>query len=169
MTLYSLVPWKRHRVGIAVRPDRSEHPFWSLQRQTNRLFDGFFGNFGIEPFGRDGDWYAGFSPDMNVTEDDKNVHVSVELPGMDTGDIELSLSDNALTIKGEKKAENEHEEKGYHRVERSYGTFERIVNLPAEVDEAGAEAKFEKGILTIVLPKKALEERKAKRIAIKNN
>ena len=107
--------------------------------------------------------------DMNVTEDDKNVFVSAELAGMDAKDIELSLSDNLLTIKGEKKEEKDHEDKGYHHIERSYGTFERVLNLPSEVDETKTEAKFEKGILKIALPKKALEERKAKRIAIKGS
>jgi len=169
MTLYSLVPWKRNRSNIAVRSSGNENPFWALQQQTNRLFDDFFDSFGMEPFGRAGDWGVGFSPDANVTEDDKNVHVSVELPGMDAEDIELSLNDNVLTIKGEKKQEHEQRDKGYHHIERSYGTFERVLNLPAEVDDAKAEAKFEKGVLRVALPKKALEERKVKRIAIRNN
>jgi HSP20 family protein len=119
----------------------------------------------MKPFGGCGK----FNPDMNVTEDDKNVYVSAELAGMDAEDIELSLSDNVLTIKGEKKEEKENKDKGYHHIERSYGTFERILNLPAEVDEAKAEAKFKKGVLKIALPKKTLEERKAKRIAIKSS
>jgi len=169
MTLYSLVPWKRNKRNIAVRRGGYGSPFWALQQQTNRLFDEFFDSFGIEPFGRGGDWGVGFSPDTNVTEDDKNVHVSVELPGVDAEDIELSLSDNVLTIKGEKKAENEHQDKSYHHIERTYGAFERVLALPAEVDESGAEAKFAKGVLKIALPKKALEERKAKRIEVRNN
>jgi len=165
MTLYSLVPCRRKSHGVATRRGEWEYPFWALRQQTNRLFEDFFNGFGMEPFGGDGK----FNPDMNVTEDDKNVYVSAELAGMDTEDIELSLSDNVLTIKGEKKGEKEHKDKGYHHIERSYGTFERILNLPAEVDEVKAEAKFEKGVLKIALPKKALEERKAKRIAIKGS
>ncbi|HIJ72104.1 MAG TPA: Hsp20/alpha crystallin family protein [Planctomycetes bacterium] len=169
MTLYSLVPWKRNRSNIAVRRGGYEHPFWSLQRQTNRLFDDLFDNFGIEPFGRAGEWAGGFSPDTNVTEDDKNVYVSAELPGMDTGDIDLSLNDNILVIKGEKKQEQESRGKGCYHIERSYGTFERVLNLPCEVDQSKADAKFEKGVLNITLAKKVQDERKVKKIAIRNN
>ena len=169
MTLYSLVPWKRNRRNIAVRRSGNENPFWPLHRQTNRFFDDFFDSFAIEPFGRGVDRAGGFSPDTNVTEDEKNVYVSAELAGMDAGDIDLSLNDNILTIKGEKKDEQEHRDKGYHHIERSQGTFERVLNLPAEVDQVKADANFAKGVLNITLPKKALEDRKVKKIAIRNN
>jgi HSP20 family protein len=169
MTLYSIVPLKRNKRNVAVRLGECEHPFYALGRRTNRLFDEFFDSFGIEPFGRFADWSSGFRPNTNVTEDEKHVYISAELPGMDAENIEISLSDEALTIKGEKKQENEQQGKGCHHIERAYGSFERVINLPAEVDEDKAEAGFEKGILKITLPKKAVEGRKAKRIAIKNN
>jgi len=169
MTLYSIVPWIRNRRNVAVRRGECEHPFYALGRRTNRLFDEFFDSFGIEPLFRGVDWAGSFKPDTNVMEDENHVYISAELPGMDAENIEISLSEEALTIKGEKKQENEQQDKGFHHIERSYGSFERVINLPAEVDEDKVEAKFEKGVLKISLPKKAVEERKAKKIAIKNN
>lgn len=161
MALKDLIPIRKRSVPVR----REESPFETLRREMDSLFDSFTRAFDIEPFWerRLGD----FSPSVDVTENDKEVKVSAELPGMDDKDIEVSLSKDSLTIKGEKREEKEDKGKDYYRMERSYGSFSRTIPLPVEVDTDKAEATFKKGVLEIRLPKtaKALEERK--KIAVK--
>ena len=140
-----------------------ESPFRALQREMNHMFD----NFWMEPLEQFEDWTGTFVPAFNLSENDKEVFVSAELPGMDEDDIELIVDDNALTIKGEKKLESEEEESGYYTRESSYGSFRRIVDLPAEVDQNKAEAKFKKGLLKVHLPKTQEAQSKTRNIEIK--
>ncbi len=90
---------------------------------------------------------------VNVSEDEKNLIVTAELPGIDEKKIDVTLSDNVLTIRGEKTFEKETEDENYYLSERSYGSFERSLSLPTEVDSEQVDATFEKGVLKIVLPK----------------
>jgi len=165
MSITNLIPWKRDK-KIAVQRE-SAQPVDILQRDMNRLFDEFFGrDFGLAPF----EWFdeklGGFNPSVDIVETDKDIQVSAELPGMTEKDIEVSLSGNLLTISGEKKEEREEKDKNYHRVERSYGAFRRSMTLPAEVNGEKVVASFNKGVLTITLPK--VETGKpAKKITIK--
>jgi HSP20 family protein len=150
---------------MALLPSRrkeGERPIVSLQREMNRLFDDFFGrDFFVEPFRGMGEW----RPAMDVAETDNAVLVKTELPGLDAKDVEISLSGDVLTIKGEKKEEKEEKTKSFHRVERHYGSFERAIRLPASVKADKVEATFKNGVLTIELPK--TEESKAKSVKIK--
>lgn len=150
--------------------------FPSLFEDTNqwmqrwdRMFDSFFnralGNWGTQPGW--GNTLSTFTPAINVAESDRDYKVTVELPGMDEQDIELSLHRDHLTIKGEKKQEHEEKGNGFHRVERSYGSFQRMIPLPQEVDAEQVTANFQKGVLTITLPKLPEMQSGAKRIAIK--
>jgi HSP20 family protein len=94
--------------------------------------------------------------------------VETSLPGFDPDEVDISISENVLTIKGEKKHEEEKEEKGkYHYRERRYGAFQRTITLPAEVKAEAAEATFDKGELKLTMPK--VEAAKAKRIEVKAN
>jgi HSP20 family protein len=142
----------------------SESPFRSLRREMNRIFDDFW----LEPFGAFEEWPGSFVPTIDVVEDDKEIRISSELPGMDEKDISVTVSDSTLTIQGEKKQEQEEKEKGFYRRESSYGTFHRVVDLPADVNEDKAEAEFRKGVLKIRLPKTAEAQTKAKKIKIKS-
>jgi HSP20 family protein len=144
---------------------RDESPFRSLQREMNRMFE----NFWLEPFGAFEEWPGAFVPTVDVTEEDKEVRISAELPGMDEKDIDVTVRNNILTIQGEKKQEQEEKQKGFYRKESSYGTFRRVIDLPAEVDESKAEAEFKKGILRIRLPKTAEAQTKTKKIKIKSS
>jgi HSP20 family protein len=92
-------------------------------------------------------------PVVDVSETDKAITVSAELPGMDPGDVSISLDRNRLTIKGEKKFDQEEKKENFHRVERSYGAFCRVLNLPGEVHEDQVKASFKNGVLTVVMPK----------------
>ena len=109
------------------------------------------------------------APRIDVSETDKTVEVTAELPGVEEADIDVSLKDDVLTIKGEKKSETKTEEKDYRMVERSYGAYERSVRLPCEVKDDKVDAKFKNGVLTITLPKSTDAEQKVKKIPVKAN
>lgn len=153
MAITDLIPWKREEREAPVRQE--EQSAQSLQQEMNRLFDEFFTGFDLAPFrGFEGTWDA-FSPSVDVTESDNEIKVSAELPGLDEEHIDVSLSRDALTIKGEKKEEREQTGENYYRMERSYGNFQRTIPLPCEVDTDDVDAVFKNGVLTIKLPKTA--------------
>jgi HSP20 family protein len=108
-----------------------------------------------------------FSPKVDVTENEKEFNISAELPGMDDKDIDVSLQNDMLTIRGEKKEEKEDKGKDYYRMERSYGYFSRTIPLPVEVETDKVDAKFKKGVLTITLPKTAKAVAETKKISVK--
>lgn len=135
--------------------------FDRLRKEMDRLWDSFFEG---RPGGRnreEGEWL----PSLDVAETKGDLVVKAELPGMDPKDIDISLSEGVLTIRGEKKQEKEEREEGYHLIERSYGSFTRSIRLPKEVQSEKIEASFKNGILKVVLPKS--EEAKKKEIKIK--
>jgi len=145
-----------------------EYPFASFQREMNKLFDDFFGGFELSPWAPvERRLTAAFTPHVDVSETDKEIKVSAELPGMDEKDIDVSLTRDTLTIKGEKKEEKEDKGKDYYRMERSYGSFTRSVPLPVEVDTDKVQASFKKGVLEITLPKTARAIQETKKIPVK--
>lgn len=165
MAIRNLVPdlWKRREPSFL---DRPESAFSQLHQEMNRLFEDFFHGFDL--VSREGSIYN-FSPRVNVKESDTKIHVSAELPGMDIDDIDISLSKDILSIRGEKKEEKESKEGNYYHMERSYGRFERHIALPGEVDADKIEANFKNGVLTVDLPKKGDTAKPAKKIAIKSD
>jgi HSP20 family protein len=128
------------------------------------LFDNFFRGFDLEPLESR---FGTFAPHIDISESDKDITVSAELPGMDEKNIEVSLSDDMLTIKGEKKEEKEDKGKDYYRKERSYGSFSRTIPLRVEVQADKVDATFKKGVLTVTLPKSEKALKAAKKVAIK--
>jgi HSP20 family protein len=96
---------------------------------------------------------------MNVSETESEVRVSAELPGVKEDDIDVSLNDDVLTIRGEKRFERKDEKENFHFVERSFGTFQRSIRLPFPVNPEQVQANFENGVLTVTLPKSAQQER----------
>jgi HSP20 family protein len=149
------------------------HPFADLRQQIDRVFEGFFGNF-LTPFGRPYvDQTAPFfgaslqSPNVEVKELADSYEISAELPGIDEKDIELTLRDGMLTLKGEKKSEKKEEKENLYVSERSYGSFMRSLQLPENVDAQRVSAQFDKGVLTVRLPKSAEKPSNAKKIDIK--
>lgn len=163
MALSDLIPWYRER-GVE-RSQRREDPFWALQREMNRMFDDFTRGFAVAPWSR---WDPeGFSPRIDVRETEQEVVVSAEMPGLEEKDFELTLTENVLTLKGEKR--HEHEEKGsIYRVERGYGAFQRSVQLPCEVEAEKAIARYEKGVLSVTLPKAPSAQRRTHHIDVKS-
>ncbi len=133
-------------------------PLFSLHREMNRLFDDFMGGAPVAGQGQSG---AGnmINAHMNVSETENEIRVSAELPGVGEEDVDVSLNDDVLTIRGEKKFEREDEKENFHFVERSYGTFQRSLRLPFPVDPEQVKASFENGVLVVTLPKSAQQER----------
>lgn len=138
-------------------------PFASLHRDMEKLFDDFTRSWPAQTAGA-----AALAPSIDVHETDKGLEITAELPGVDEKDVEVTLADNVLTIKGEKKSE--HEEKAEGRVfsERSYGMFRRSFSLPYNVEGDKVDAKFDKGVLKITLPKSPELQQKTQKIAIKS-
>lgn len=120
----------------------------TFRNQMDRLFDNLFED-GWKELPAVGDW----SPSMDVSETKDAVIVKAEVPGMESTDIEVSMQENLLTIKGEKKEEKEEKNERYHRTERSYGMFTRTVQVPMSVDASAVTAAFKNGLLTVTLPK----------------
>jgi len=154
---------------------RAWHPLETLQREVDRIFDDFTRGTWRWPFMRQGrleplwrgelGWAA--SPAVDIAERDDAYEITAELPGMDEKDIELTVSEGTLTIKGEKSEEKEEKKKDYYVSERRYGSFQRSFGLPDGVDPDKIEAAFKKGVLTITLPKTPEAQKAKKKIAVK--
>ncbi|MBI1370492.1 MAG: Hsp20 family protein [Planctomycetes bacterium] len=166
MQISDLIPWGRDRNEVARQQGDGDNPLLNLQRDINRVFDDFWSRFD-RSVGVSNGLLSVTGPRTDVTETDEAVDVSVELPGMDEKDIDVSLSDDVLTIRGEKKAEREEKKKGYYLAERSYGSFYRSIPLPPGVDSGKAEAQFKKGVLTVTLPKTPEAQAKVRKIEVK--
>jgi HSP20 family protein len=132
----------------------------SIQDEMNRLFDDFFGRPVLKTGWTEGVW----SPTVDISEDKENVIIKSEMPGMSKDDVKISIQDNVLTLKGEKKQEKEEKDKNYHRIERNYGSFCRSFQLPTSVKSDKVKASYKDGVLSVTLPK--TEEVKPKEIPV---
>ena len=132
----------------------------TLQEEVNRLFStGLTPSFGDEGIGR-GAW----NPSVDIYENKDHIVLEAELPGMNREDFELTIENNMITLRGERRFEKKDDSDNYHRVERSYGSFTRSFTLPQTVTGDGATAEYRNGVLRVTLPKR--EEAKARRIEI---
>jgi HSP20 family protein len=134
--------------------------FSTLQDRMNRLFRESYGPEG----GEESLTSSRFAPPVDVYEDEHNVTLKIEVPGIDEKDIDVRIENNVLTVHGERKFEKEEKEENFRRVERQYGSFTRTFALPNTVDSEKVSANYDKGILKIALPKKA--EAKPKQIKV---
>jgi len=167
MAMTDLIPWRRRKGNIEMARD-VDGWMGSFHREVDNLIDRFFGDGRAGLLGFPENFGGGeFMPRMDISENDKAIKVTAELPGMDENDIDITLTQNSLTIKGEKKEETEEKEKDFYRIERRYGSFHRVIPLSAEVDETKAEADFKKGVLKITLPKTAEAQQAIKKIKVK--
>ena len=139
------------------RPFGELSPF---RKEMDRLWNRFLGE---TPFART--FNEMWSPSVDISETKDDFVVKAELPGLEAKDVNVSISGNVLTIKGEKKAEEEEKDEHYHRVERYSGSFQRVFQLPSGVKADKVEASFDKGVLKVTLPK--VEEAKKKEIEVK--
>jgi HSP20 family protein len=156
MNMKNLIPWNRSTQASQVE---ESSPLLSLHRQMNRLFDDFFRDFDLR-LPRNG-WSLGW-PSVEVKEDDKAVRIVAELPGLEEKDIDVSLRDGVLTLRGEKKAENDNPL--YN--ERWHGQFSRSFDVGSEVDPDKVSASFKNGVLTVTLEKLPETQSRTRKIAI---
>jgi HSP20 family protein len=162
MDMRSLLPFGRRDVAAA------EDPFTAMRREMERVFEDMTKGmsltrpaFGLGPM----------APRMDVKETDAAIEITAELPGVEEKDVEVELVGDVLTIRGEKRQSREEGEKdkGWYLMERAYGSFLRQVPLPVEVEADKVEARFEKGVLHVTLPKSAPAAARARKIAIKGS
>lgn len=154
MAFRDLIPWSRQEnrfpVPVSAERDRDrDNPLLSLHREVNRLFDNVFPGFGIPTLGgfdRSLSW-----PNLELGDTDKEIRITAELPGLEEKDVEITVEDGVLTLRGEKRSATEDKDRGYS--ERSYGRFERSIALPRGVEHDKSTATFDQGVLTITLPK----------------
>ena len=146
--------------------------FRSFRTEMDRLFDRFTTGFGWPslalpsfPAPLAGNGFA--APAVDLTEDEKAYRIAAELPGMDEKDVEVAISGDTLTIKGEKRQEKETKEPNFYLSERSYGSFQRAFALPDGIDRDKIDARFAKGVLTVILPKTAEVQQQSKKIEVK--
>jgi HSP20 family protein len=164
MGFRDLIPWSKNHDVVQRREE--QNPFLTLHREMNRLFDDVFSGFGLmsrTPASMEGrfSW-----PHVELSETEKALKVTAELPGMEENDVQVELANGALVIRGEKKVESEGDGKLFS--ERYYGSFERRIPLDG-VQEDKAEASFKNGVLTVTLPKSEDARQNVRRIAINSN
>jgi len=146
---------------MAIMRWRPTRDLLNIREEMNRLFDDFFSGW---PERRKGLLEGEWAPTIDVAETENDIVVTAELPGVEQDGVDITITDDILTLKGEKKEEREVKKENYHRIERSYGSFQRSVNLPTGVQSDKAKASYKDGVLKITVPK--AEEAKPKQIKI---
>jgi HSP20 family protein len=149
---------RRHRGWF----DR-QHPFSSLREEIDEVFSHYF-----SPGNREKTSGGAFelSTSLDMSETKNAINVALDVPGVDEGDIEISLNNGALEISGQREEETEEKDANYHRIERTYGAFRRRIALPCEVEEDKIKAKLKKGVLKITLPKSENAKSNGRKIEI---
>jgi HSP20 family protein len=167
MAIRDLIP--RSKRNFPARRQETEDPFYSLQQEMNRIFDRFSRGWGLdEPAAGFPEVSGAYVPRVDVSENEKEVRVEAELPGLDEKNVEVMITDGSLVLKGQKEAEREERDKNYYRMERSYGFFQRAIPLPQSVDKNKAQAVFQKGVLVVTIPKSAESRQDVKKIPVKS-
>jgi HSP20 family protein len=161
MVIRDLIPRTNRGRDVTVGRGEENNPFFALHREMNRLFDDVFRGFDLAPSGSER--FAMGWPNIEVSETEKDVKVTAELPGLNEKDIQVELANGILSIRGEKKTETEDKDRLFG--ERYYGRFER--RIPVEdVEQDKVAASFKNGVLTVTLPKSPDAQQKVKRIAV---
>jgi len=183
MDIKKLAPWnwfKKEQEGKMLPVRRQEtqtpyaDPFVQIRQEIDRIFDTAFSGFDFPSlgFGREltpmaqTDW---LKPTLDIGASDKEYTISVELPGVDEKEIQLELINDTLKIKGEKQQQKEEKEKNYYRMERSYGSFQRVLSMPEDADQGNINAVYKNGIMKITIPRKAAPKTEVKQIEIKTS
>ena len=166
MALKELIPWKRTGNELATRQDSMFAPFDQFRREMDNIFNGFLTDWPVSTSRMLDRRLGNFMPQIDVAETEKEVRVTAELPGLEEKDVDVTLTQGVLTIKGEKREEHEENKRDWHHSELRYGMFERAIQLPAEIDADKAKASFKKGVLKITLPKTAEAQKNRRQIPI---
>ncbi len=154
--MFDLLPWRREEEETSSLPTP-----WLFRREFDDMIERFFGDDSMITRGSLG---RIFTPAVNIAENENEITVTAEIPGMEKNDLDVSLTGDMLTIKGEKKVEHEEKSDNFHRFERSYGSFSRSLSLPCDVQHDKVDARYKNGVLTLKLPK--AEQCKSKSVKI---
>ena len=160
MTMRDLIPWGRNRTLPAARDTQQANLFGALHREMNRLFDDFFDRFNWR-LHMPSVWSFGW-PQVEVSDGENEVNIVAGLPGLEEKDVELTLQDGMLTIRGEKRAESN----GATYSERWHGRFSRSLELGPDIDPDKVKAEFKNGVLTVTAAKLPEAQRRVKRIPV---
>jgi HSP20 family protein len=167
MAIKDLIPWNNRGRELGFQRATDVHPFVTLHREMNRMFDDVFRGFDFAPFGPTSRALDGLGwPQIDIDETEKEVRITAELPGLDEKDVSLEIANGVLSISGEKKTESENKDRRFS--ERYYGRFERRIPLQA-IEEEKASAAFKNGVLTVTVPKSAEAKGNVRRIAVNRN
>ena len=169
----SVIPVKQNDLRYSGEDSHVSHPLAQLHREMDRIFENAVRGFGISNLRPDFSWPLTTSgllkPHVDIGATDKEYAITIEVPGVDKKDVKVEISNDTLIIRGEKKQEKEEKNQDFYRVERSYGSFQRILDLPDDADQSGIAATFKKGILTVKMPRKSSPKSDVKRIEIKSS
>jgi HSP20 family protein len=183
MDLKKLAPWnwfkkeeEQHATAVPVQRHgqlQSYSPIAQFHQEIDRIFESFFRGFGLPSVGlgrenallAPSDW---IKPTLDVAAGEKEYTITVELPGVEEKDVQLELTEDTLVIKGEKKQEKEEKERNYYRMERSYGSFQRVLSLPEDAESESISASYKNGILKISIPRKAAVRKESRQITIQS-
>ncbi len=165
------IPVKRNEYG---RQLAGQYPLAQFHREMDRLFDEAFQSFGFPTLYKDMFPESGeqlpklslFNPDLNISSDDNEYTITVEAAGLEEKDLEINLSESRLIIKGNKQEESENKDKNFYRIERKYGSFQRVLALPDDADADNIKASMKNGLLTICIPRKEKPDSETKTISI---
>ncbi len=150
----SALPVQRNDVPV---PGGAVSPIVQLHREIDRLFDDAFRGFGFPALTvprLPADWPGMLKPALDIQEGDKQYKIALELPGVEEKNIQINLDNDVLVVRGEKRQEQEKKEGGFHHIERSYGSFQRALNLPDDANHDSIKANFKNGVLTITMDKR---------------
>jgi HSP20 family protein len=160
----SLVPWRNEKSQLPATREDFLDPFVAFRREMDRMFDDFLRGSALRPALAG---WQGTAPAVDIDETDKELVITAELPGVTDKDVEVSLAGDILTIKGEKKAEQEQKNGDTYYAERRFGSFSRSFRLPFRLADEKVDAKFKDGVLTIRLPKPPELQKPVRRIEVK--
>lgn len=185
MELKKLAPWNwfkkeeeiEHTVPVkhtekgGYYPERYYDPTLSLHRDIDRMFDQFLRGFGMPSIGRHGVWptlddSGLLKPKVDLSASEGEYLLTVEIPGVSEKDVTIDINASTMTVKGEKRQEKEVKEKNFYRIERSYGSFQRVLSLPEDVNQDAIKATFKNGVLSITMPRKSLPKGEVRQIEI---
>jgi HSP20 family protein len=185
MELKKLAPWNwfknedeiDHTVPVKhgdkgrIYAGRHHDPMVQIHRDIDQIFDQFFRGWDFPRTGGFGNFPSFtadslFKPKVDLSAAEKEYLLTVEIPGVNEKEVMVDISNNTMTIKGEKRQEKEDKDKNYYRIERSYGAFQRVLSLPEDVDQENIRASFKNGVLSITMPRKALPAGEVKKVEI---
>jgi HSP20 family protein len=155
-------------------PTHQDHPIMRVHHEIDKLFESAFRGFGFPSFRLDRDLFPHFradwlKPTLDLAATDKEYTISLELPGVEASEVRLEVVNDTLMVSGEKRQEKEEKEKDFYRMERSYGSFQRVLSLPEDANQRAIKAVFKNGVMTITVPRKSLPQSEVRQIEVKTS